>query len=89
MRLIKTRYFSQWAEAEGVADSVLWKAILELEQGLFDANLGGNVFKKRIAVKSQGKRSGVRTLIATKFNNTAFYMYGFSKNSKANISKRS
>jgi len=59
-----------------------------MEQGLIDVNLGGNVYKKRVAIKGRSKRGGVRTLIATRFEETIFYMYGFAKNARANISKK-
>ena len=59
-----------------------------MEQGLVDANLGSNVYKKRIAINGRGKRAGARTIIATRFKHVAFYMYGFSKNDRENISKK-
>jgi hypothetical protein len=37
-----------------------------MEQGLIDADLGGGLFKKRIALPGRGKSGGARTLIATK-----------------------
>lgn len=88
MRIIKTKNFSGWAVDEGVTDRTLWNAISEMEQGLIDANLGGNVYKKRVAIKKRGKRGGIRTLIATRFKGTAFFVYGFSKNTRTNISKK-
>ena len=88
MRVIKTRSFAEWADNEGLTDKALWSAVLEMEQGLVDVNLGGNVYKKRIAIKGAGKRGGARTLIATRFKGTIFYMYGFSKNMRTNISKK-
>ena len=88
MRVIKLKSFSRWADNEGLTDKALWNAMREMEQGLNDANLGGNVYKKRIAIKGQGKRSGVRTLVATRFKDSVFYMYGFSKKERANLSKK-
>jgi hypothetical protein len=34
--------------------------------GLIDADLGGHVVKKRVALPGQGKRGGARTIVATK-----------------------
>lgn len=34
--------------------------------GLVDADLGGGVLKKRVALPGRGKRGGARTLVATK-----------------------
>lgn len=50
-----------------------------------DANLGGHVFKKRVATGGRGKSGGVRTLLAYKAGNKAFFVYGFAKNARSNI----
>ncbi len=85
MRVFKIREFSKWAAREGVADSVLRKVAAEMERGLVGVNLGGQVFKKRVALSGRGKRSGVRTLLAYKEGDMAFFIYGFAKNVKDNI----
>lgn len=64
---------------------MLHKAVRELEAGLVDA-LGGYVYKKRIGLPGRGKRGGVRTLIAFRQGERAFFMYGYPKNERANIS---
>ena len=83
--LFKTKRFQKWAANENLSDEVLKKAINEIENGLVDAELGGNVYKKRIGILGRGKRSGVRTLLAFKIEDRAFFIYGFSKNERANI----
>lgn len=57
----------------------------EILRGLIDADLGGGILKKRVAIKNQGKSSGVRTLIAYKIDDKAFFVYGFAKNVRVNI----
>lgn len=84
MNIYKTKWFHRWAAKEGLSDAVLWTATLELEQGLADA-LGGYVYKKRIGLPGRGKRGGVRTLIAFRQGERAFFMYGYPKNERANI----
>jgi hypothetical protein len=84
-RLFKTKTFSRWSGAE-VTDQALRKAITEMKQGLVDANLGGNVFKKRVAIAGRGKRGGARTLIATRMQDRWFFVFGFNKNERDNIS---
>jgi len=54
--------------------------------GLVDADLGGDVVKKRVALPGRGKRSGARTLVATRRDKLWFFMFGFEKNEKANVS---
>ncbi|MEX2165090.1 MAG: type II toxin-antitoxin system RelE/ParE family toxin [Sulfuricaulis sp.] len=85
MNLYKTKWFHRWAAREGLTDAALWTAVMELEQGLADA-LGGNVYKKRIGLPGRGKRGSVRTLIAFRQGERAFFMYGYPKNERANIS---
>ncbi|MDF5716035.1 MAG: type II toxin-antitoxin system RelE/ParE family toxin [Rhizonema sp. NSF051] len=55
--------------------------------GLYEADLGGGLFKKRIARSGQGKRSGFRTLIITNKEDRSFFVFGFPKNERSNIDK--
>jgi hypothetical protein len=55
--------------------------------GLFDADLGGGLFKKRIARSGQGKSGGYRTLLATNKDNRWVFVYGFPKNERGNIDR--
>ena len=84
-RVLKTRYFSRWMRKTELTDQSLCTAVIEMAQGLFDANLRGHVFKKRVGVANKGKRSSARTLIATNQGSKWFFMYGFEKNDKSNI----
>lgn len=85
MRIFKSKDFSKWAIKEGLSDPALITAVDEMERGLIDANLGGNVVKKRVALPGRGKSGGARTLLAYKINDKAFFVYGFAKNTRANI----
>lgn len=86
MRIFKNKAFSKWATKEGLDDDALRAAVDEMERGLIDADLGGHVVKKRVAVGGRGKSGGVRTLLAYKVGDKAFFVYGFAKNARANIS---
>ncbi len=57
-RTFKTRTFSKWMRKTDLKDQDLLLAVAEMEAGLVDADLGGNVFKKRIALPGMGKRAG-------------------------------
>lgn len=85
MRIFKNKTFNKWAAKEGLSDCILRAAVEEMERGLVDAELGGHVVKKRVALSGQGKSGGVRTLLAYKVGNKAFFVYGFAKNARANI----
>ncbi len=78
----------RWKEKNGLSDWALAKAVAEMEQGLIDADLGGYVFKKRVAFPERGKRSGVRVIVATQKVDRWFFLYGFGKNERNNISDK-
>lgn len=87
MKIYKTKWFHRWASKEGLEATVLREAVKELAQGLADA-LGGYVYKKRIALPGRGKRGGARTLLAFRQGSAAFFIYGYPKNERANITER-
>jgi len=60
-------------------------AVAEIEKGLIDADLGGHVIKKRVALVGRGKSGGARTLLAYRVEDKAFFVYGFAKNARSNI----
>lgn len=68
-------------------DALLCKAIEELERGLIDADLGGLLYKVRIARPGGGKSGGYRTLLSARIGRRCVFLHGFAKNDKANISK--
>ncbi len=84
-RVFKTRYFSRWFRKIGLSDVALCHVVKEMEQGLIDANLGRGVVKKRLALPGRGKRGGARTLVATNKDDRWFFLFGFEKNERANI----
>lgn len=59
-----------------------WKA------GLIDATLGGSVCKKRIALDGRGKRGSARTIVAYVKGEKAFFIYGFAKNERSDVTPR-
>jgi hypothetical protein len=59
-----------------------------MERGLIDARLGGQVVKKRVALPGRGKRGSTRTLVAFKKGDKAFFIYGFAKNERANVTDK-
>jgi hypothetical protein len=88
MRLFKNKWFARWARSEDISDSVLLQAAAEVAGGQVEADLGGYLFKKRLARAGSGKRGSYRVLIGYKRPNTEriIFLYAFSKNAKANIS---
>lgn len=84
----KTRHFSRWAAKAGISDKALIFAIREIQAGLFDADLGGGIIKKRIALPGRGKRGSTRTLLATNRDDRWFFVFGFEKNERDNITAK-
>ncbi len=88
MRAFKTRTFQRWAGKAGVTDASLLDAVAQMERGLIDADLGGNLYKQRVALPGRGKSGSTRTIIATRFAGVLFFLYGFEKNDRDNISAK-
>jgi hypothetical protein len=85
MRVFKTKWFQKWAAREGVGNEALLAAVEEMDDGLIDAELGGHVVKKRVALPGRGKRGGARTMVVYRHASLVFFVYGFAKNERANI----
>jgi hypothetical protein len=71
-RVFKTRHFNRWMRKSELTDQALCQAVAEMVAGLIDADLGGDVVKKRVALPGRGKRAGARTLVATRKGNRWF-----------------
>jgi hypothetical protein len=87
MEVYKNRWFDRWARKEGLEDSSLCAAVREMVAGLYDADLGSGLVKKRIARPGEGKSGGFRTLIATNKGDRWIFIYGFPKNERSNIDR--
>ena len=71
-----------------MGDQSLIKAIQEIQSGLVDAQLAKGLVKKRVAQLGRGKQSSARTLVATYFEDRWFFIFGFLKNEKSNITAK-
>jgi hypothetical protein len=87
-RAFKVKVFDRWARKAGLQDIVLHFALLEMERGLIDAELGGGLFKKRVALPGKGKRGSARVVVACRHGGHWFLLVGFSKNAQADLSQR-
>lgn len=85
MRIFKTKWFTRFARKEGIGDEKLADAVQEVEKGLNDGELGGDLIKKRVARTGEGKRGGYRTIIVYRVETRAVFVYGFPKSTKANL----
>ena len=86
MYYLKNKYFTRWARKLGITDKILWEAINEFENDLFEADLGNHLFKKRIALVGRGKSSGTRTILFYQKDKKLIFCFGFEKNQQDNLS---
>ena len=78
----------RWMRKTALTDAALVQAVVEMRQGLVDAELGGNLFKKRVALPHRGKSGSARTIIATNIRTRWIFVFGFEKNERDNISRQ-
>lgn len=88
MRVFKTRKVAKWARKHSIDDGLLVTAINEMGVGLIDADYGSHLYKKRIATRGRGKSGSVRTILALRVNERAYFLYGFEKNERTNITDK-
>lgn len=84
-RVFETKSFARWARKAGLREAALCGAVQEMADGSIDADLGGGVLKKRIALPGMGKSGGTRTLVATNKGSRWYFVFGFEKNERDNI----
>jgi hypothetical protein len=86
--IYKTRVFQRWFHKTELDDAALIAAITEVQSGLVEADLGQGLYKKRLALPGRGKSGGVRTIIASRVADTWFFVFGFEKNVRDNITQK-
>ena len=87
-RVFKTRPFARWLRKTDLDDAALCQAVSEMERGLIDADLGGGIIKKRVALPGRGKSGGARTLVASNRGDRWFFVFGFEKSVRASVSAK-
>ena len=78
-------WFDRFARKNNIAIAELLAVINRTEKGLIDASLGGHIIKQRIARPQQGRSKGYRSIIVYQQSTKAFFVYGFAKGDKDNI----
>jgi hypothetical protein len=89
VRIFKVPWFARFAAKEGITDGDL-KTIVSnaLETGQAEADLGGGVYKVRLARPGRGKSGGHRVIVFFKSGFRTFFIYGFEKSDRANIGQK-
>ncbi len=85
---LMTRAFARFARRERVPGAALAEAIARIGEGSIDADLGGGLFKQRVARPGQGRSGGWRTIIVYRTGDRAVFVHGFAKSAKSNLSPK-
>jgi hypothetical protein len=88
VRIFKNTWFTRFADKEGITDTELRETVNRLEAGQADADLGGGVFKVRVARPGEGKSGGYRVIMFFRSEERTFYQYGFSKSDRGNVDQK-
>jgi len=88
MRVFKYPRFNRFADKEGLTDKDLKAAVNQIEADQADANLGGGVYKVRVARPGEGKSGGYRVIVYFRNGFRTFFAYGFPKSDRDNIDEK-
>ncbi|HEY9256089.1 MAG TPA: type II toxin-antitoxin system RelE/ParE family toxin [Stenotrophomonas sp.] len=84
-RLIKRKDFARWQGGEKLPDSALCGVVRDMERGLVGADLGGALFKVRLARPGFGKRGGYRAVLSARLGRRYVFLHGFAKSDTADV----
>lgn len=85
---LMTRTFARFAGKERMPGAALAQAAERIGEGSIDADLGGGLFKQRVARPGQGRSGGCRTVIVYRAGDRAVFVHGFAKSAKSNLSPK-
>lgn len=83
-----TKSFARFARRQCIPATLLVDAARCVVAGGADADLGGGLYKQRVARSGSGKSGGYRTLLAHRVGGHVFFLHGFAKQAQANIDGR-
>ena len=86
MKKLKTKWFHKWAKKHKLSDAKLLIAIEDMQNNLSSVNLGGGLYKVRVASENDGKSSAYRTIVVYRENDIAVIVYGFMKKERESLS---
>ncbi len=87
MNAFESRWFKRWSKKNGLKKADLLDALERTINGSGVVNLGGNIYKIRVAKNGQGRNGGFRTILIFKKGKRSLFIYGFEKNDQDNIDK--
>lgn len=87
MNAFESQWFKRWSKKNGLKKADLLDALERTINGSGVVNLGGNIYKIRVAKNGQGRNGGFRTILIFKKGKRSLFIYGFEKNDQDNIDK--
>jgi hypothetical protein len=87
MRIFALKQVDRFVRQHRISDEALVEAADQASQGIYRADLGGEVFKVDIARPGRGKSHGFRTLIGLRAAHRAVYQFAYAKNEFENVAK--
>ena len=84
IRVFAIKGFFRFARRMHVSEATLWETVLSPP----NADLGGGLYKFRIARPGEGARGGGRALVALKVGCRAILMFGWEKKDMENVVPR-
>ena len=88
MKKLIAKHFSKWSKKQNIPNTELENALNEVENCIYETNLGGHIIKKRIRFQGRGKSGSGSTIICYKHADRSFFVHGFAKNEKSNLSSK-
>jgi hypothetical protein len=88
VRVFKNTWFARFAGKEGITDGELREMVNQLEAGQAEADLGGGVYKMRVARPGESKAGGYRIIVFFRSEERTFFVYGYAKSQRANIDQK-
>ncbi len=83
LAIYRSSVFDKRTKRLKISDNVLLKTAQEIDNGVYEADLGGGVYKKRIPLNNQGNSNGVRTIVFFKSGGHLFFFDGWAKSAVA------
>ncbi|EFB73279.1 type II toxin-antitoxin system RelE/ParE family toxin [Providencia rustigianii] len=88
MAIYKTKIFKSKLKKLELDEIDVLLAAKQVLSGCYEADLGGGVIKKRLAIQGFGKRAGIRTIIFYKQGSHLFFADGWSKSRLASKGRK-
>lgn len=85
MDIYLTKTFLAFTKRNPLDEARIRLSAYEISCHQYEANLGGNIYKKRIPRPGSGKRSSYRALVASDIKLKCFFMQGYAKNEQQSL----